>query len=508
MAIQDFLLSVPLWIVLLLTLVVLLYLYGTQPYRVWKELGVNGPTPYPFMGNVPEMFDDRIGNRVALSQWQKLYGRIFGIYFFRAPTLVITDPDVLKQVLIKDFNNFPDRYFIGEGNLQQRIIKKSVFFEEGAAWKRIRRIMSPTFTSGKLKLLTHYMNLTAQRLGENLKQCSEDGTMAEAKKMFGAFTLDVICGTAFGLDTNSQQNFEGPFIQHAKHMLTFKKTLQLVLSSAGVFPIIGSIFKWFGIGFFNNIDVKFFEKNISAIIHNRKTHPDAHQNMDFLQLLMEAEDDVSEEFIGDKKLTTEEIVAQAILFIIAGYETTSTTLQYLGYELAKNQDVQDKVMEEMLEVLGESTEPDYDKCQNLKYMEATINETLRMYPPVHILSRWTERAIDYKGVHIPAKTTILIPIGNIGRDPEFFSDPDCFRPDRFLNESKHQINPITFLPFGQGPRACIGIRLAMMELKIALVHILRNVRLVSATPDVLDIEDYTGILVPRIPIKLHVKTVM
>jgi cytochrome P450 len=503
----DWLFSVPLWIVLLVTLVVLLYLYGTQPFGTWKALGVDGPAPYPFLGNVPAMFDDRVGVRVSINQWRKKYGRVFGIYFFRRPALVVTDLEVLRRVFVKDFNNFADRFFVGDGNLQQPIIKKGVFFEDGADWKRIRRIISPTFSGGKLKLLTHYMNLTAQRLGDNLKKCARSGTLVEVKRVYGTFTMDVICGTAFGLDTNSQENSHEPFFDNTKRMLTFEKSLQVKLALVGAFPILGPLFKKLGLGFFKNENVKFFEKNLSEIIRERKEQPGALKYMDFLQLLLEAEADPNDEFVGKKKLTVDEIVAQGIIFIIAGYETTATTLQYLSYELAKNQEIQETMVKEMQQVLGENSEPGYDECHNLKYMEAVINETLRMYPPVHILSRQSDRGFDVNGVQVPAKTAIVIPVLNIGRDPEFYPDPDSFKPERFLAGSKQEVDPLSFLPFGYGPRICIGMRLAMMEMKIALVHILRSVKIVDAKPDVLDIEDYTGLLVPRIPIKLHVQEV-
>ncbi|CAG5114934.1 unnamed protein product [Candidula unifasciata] len=459
--------DVPVWAILLVVLAILLYWYAYQPFGTWKKLGVKGPSPYPFVGNIPEMFDDRIGTCVSIAKWQKQYGRIFGAYFFRVPVLIVTDPDFLKHIFVKDFNNFTDRFFISNGKLQQRIIRKGLFFEVGADWKRIRRIMSPTFSSGKLRLLTHYMNLTAQRLGENLKNFAASGTHVEAKKVYGAFTLDVICGTAFGLDTNSQQNLEAPFIQHAKSMLTFEKSLQITLGLAGSFPVLASLFEFLGIGFFKKNDVKFFEKNLVALIQERKAHPERQKCTDFLQLLLEAESDDADEFVGEKKLTAEEIAAQGIIFIIAGYETTSTTLQYISYELAKNPDVQARIRNEISKVLGDSTEPDYDKCNSLKYTEAAISETLRMYPPVHLLSRLAERDISFKGVQIPAHTGITVPLFNIGRDPEFFEDPDSFKPERFLNENKANINSITYLPFGFGPRACIGMRLAIMELKIA-----------------------------------------
>lgn len=450
------------------------------------------------------MFDTKVGTQATIQIWEKKYGKCFGIYQFRDPLLVITDTVALKQVFVKDFNNFADRYFFGGGYLQQPVLKKGVFFEDGANWKRIRRIMSPTFSSAKLKLITHYINLTAEHLGKNLKTCALNGKQPEAKQVFGAYALDVICGIAFGLDTNSQEHFDQPFILHAKRLMTFKKTLQLIIITVGLFPFLGHIFKFFGVGYFPGKEIKFFEENVSRLIKERKEQPES-KHVDFLQLLINAEAEEGE-VIGAKHLSSDEIVGQCIVFIIAGYETTSTTLQFLAYELSKNHQVQNKIVQEIKTVLGKD-EPNYENCHGLKYMEAAINETLRMYPPVHLLSRKCENPIDLNGVSIPGKCNIIIPLGVISRNPESFPEPNVFKPERFLEGSNEAENPLTFLPFGFGPRQCLGIRLAMLELKIALVNILRQVKLVSANPEVLELEDYTGTLVPKEPIRFKLEPV-
>ncbi|BFZ10432.1 hypothetical protein BsWGS_13471 [Bradybaena similaris] len=504
MSLEGWFPTVPVSCVLLVALAVLSYIYGTRSFQTWKNLGITGPRPYPFFGNVSQMFDPRNGLRGSVDEWQKRYGRIFGIYFFAKPNLIVTDPLFLKQILVKDFNNFTNRFLLGD--LQQRLIDKGVFFAKGADWKHIRRIMSPIFSSGKLKLLTHHMNLTAERLGQNLKQCALDEKLVDAKTAFGDFTLDVVCGTTFGLDINAHYNQEHPFIKHAKSLLEVPKTLEFILFLIGIFPTIGPLCKKLGIGYFKNRDVDFFEKNLTTLIEERKSQAKSkNRYVNFLQLLIEAEARSKDEIVAEKKLTTEEIIAQGIIFIIGAYETTSTTLQFLCYELAKHQNVQTKVVEEIKSVLGARAEVDYDACRNLKYTEATINETLRLHPVFSLLSRITECTTCINGVTIPANTVINIPLSNIGRDPEFFPDPESFTPERFLNESKQEIDPFAFMPFGQGPRACIGMRLAVMEIKIALVHALRQVRFVDATPEVLDIEDYTGVLIPRIPIRVCVE---
>ncbi|XP_005093691.1 cytochrome P450 3A29 [Aplysia californica] len=499
------LIDVPVWLVLLIIAAVLYYLYAT-PFGVWSGLGIPGPKPTFAVGNVPQLYDTVKGVRCVIDSWVQQYGRTFGVYYFRKPLLVVTDLELLKQVFVKDFNHFTDRWFHGEGKLQQPMIKKGLFFEFGMDWKRIRRIMTPTFSSGKLKSLVHHMNNTGRNLGESMATYAGDGKLADANTVFGAFALDVICGTAFGLEVNSQNNYEIPIIKHAKSLMTFEKDVQVLFTLAGLFPFLVPILHKLEIGLFKRKDVNFFKRTISALIAERKAAPTPDDYADFLQLLLNAEADSSvEDLGGSKKLTIDEITAQGVLFIIAGYGTTSSTLQFLFYEIGRRPDIREKVMNELNEHIAEMAEPTYEDCQKLKYIEALINETLRCYPPVHLLSRNVDSEVKIGSFTIPSNGGVLIPIANIMKDPEHFPDPDNFMPERFLNDDKQAANIISFLPFGFGPRQCIGLRLAMLELKMAVVHMLKHVEVVDSEPEKLDLEDYLGVLVPKEPIKLKMK---
>lgn len=475
--------------------------YGRKTHSLWKQLGVPGPEPSAFQGNVGEMF--QMGAHVAFRNWQLRYGRVFGVYLFRKPVLVITSPEALKQIFVKDFASFPDRFFVGDGKLQQRLIQMTIFFSEGSAWRRLRKMMTPTFSSGKLRQRTRYISRKAALLANYLHSHALRGTSTDAKLVFGAHTLDIIAGTTFGLDLDSLSDLNAPFIQHAKSLMTVDKWTHLKLVLAGTFPILIPILRFFNIGYFKQTDIQFFQDTLKDIISQRTLIPKG--SSDFVQLLLETEFQPTEGIHGDSKMTIEEIVSQGLIFLIAGYDLSSTALQFLFYELAKHQDVQDRVVAEVLAVIGHDIEPTYDNCQRLRYTEAVIEEVLRMFPSLHILTRKTTRDTVLNGIHLPADVGIMIPVYNIGRDPEFFPDPDKFNPDRFMQECKSHVNPVTFLPFGFGPRQCIGMRLAIMQFKIALVHVLRKLRAASATPDVLEIADHNGTVVPKTAINISFK---
>ncbi|KAK0051927.1 cytochrome P450 3A19, partial [Biomphalaria pfeifferi] len=477
--------------------------YGTESHKVWKSAGVPGPPPAPFFGNIHQLFNVEIGVRRSVKKWQEKYGRIFGIYFFHKPVLVVTDPEAMKRIFVKDFNIFVDRFFVGEGKLQHSIIQKTLFFAQGHSWKRLRKMVNPAFTSGKLKLLMGYINRTAGLLSEQLLDSAKKGTPVEAKTVFGAYALDVIVGTAFGLDINSQNDLSNPLIQHARSLTTIDKIVQLKLTIIGIFPSLIPVFRAFKIGYFRYKDVNFFRETLLKLISEKK-HTKSEQS-DLLQLLMDVEADPSDGDVLCQKLSDEEVAAQCLLFMIAGYDATSSALQYFFYELARYPQIQEKIYSEIVSVLGEDEELSYESCLKMKYLEAAVEEILRMYPLLHTLTRNTVKETTLNGMFIPANSAVLIPAYNVGRDPEFFHNPDTFIPERFLESSKHDINPVTFIPFGYGPRQCIGLRLAMMELKIAIVHVLRRLRISKATPEVLEIEDYSGGLVSKIPVQLFME---
>ncbi|XP_067687712.1 cytochrome P450 3A19-like [Haliotis asinina] len=238
------------------------------------------------------------------------------------------------------------------------------------------------------------------------------------------------------------------------------------------------------------------------------------QRVDFLQLLVDAEitdngakqengDTASGEAMGKhtvRRLTTDEIVGQGTLFFIAGYETTASTLTFASYNLAMNPDVQEKAYNEIREMLG-NEEPNYDNIGKLKYLDNVISETLRLYPPVIALSRRASENIKIKGVTIYEGQTVFVPTIALQRDPRLFKDPHSFKPERHEETS----NPLSFLAFGYGPRNCIGMRLALVEAKIALVHVLRAVKF-ERRPDTQEVLTFkvSNFLQPEKDIKLKV----
>ncbi|GFG30951.1 hypothetical protein Cfor_07734, partial [Coptotermes formosanus] len=187
-------------------------------------------------------------------------------------------------------------------------------------------------------------------------------------------------------------------------------------------------------------------------------------------------------------LQDEDIIAQAVLFFLAGFDTASTLLCFASHELAVHLDVQTRLQEEIDETLQENGGKfTYEALHDMKYLDMVVNETLRLYPPVAAVDRICVQPYTLKSdppMEVHPGEVLFIPIVALHHDPKYYPDPERFDPERFSDDNKHNINPLTYLPFGIGPRSCIGNRFALMEAKLALAYLLSrfSVKVVAKTP--------------------------
>ncbi|CAG2121668.1 unnamed protein product, partial [Medioppia subpectinata] len=181
---------------------------------------------------------------------------------------------------------------------------------------------------------------------------------------------------------------------------------------------------------------------------------------------------------ANKTLSEDEIMAQAWVFLLAGFETTATTLGYISYELALNSDIQEKLYAEVAEAFDSDDEISYESLQRLPYLDAVVSETLRKYPAITRLER--EAGKDMKlgdtGIKLFKGQMVEIPVYAIHHSEKYYKNADQFIPDRFLAENRKNLVPYTYMPFGTGPRNCIGMRFALMEVKLCIAHIVKRFR--------------------------------
>ncbi|KRT83649.1 cytochrome P450, partial [Oryctes borbonicus] len=445
------------------------YLYFKHSFAYWRKKKVPYIEPAIPFGNLETPWSIPLVNQCLnyYKTFKKRGDKHGGIFILSKPIYMPVDPEFVKNVLIKDFHYFTDRGLYYNEEKQPQI--GNLFFIEGQRWKNLRQKLTPTFTSGKMKMMFNTMLSCAQPLNKAIERMAMDREVFDAKDLVARFTTDVIGSCAFGIDCDSFENPHSDFRRYGDMM--FAESPAKVIRNLIAFSY-KDLAKKFGILNMDKDIAEFFTKVATDTYSYRKKN-NIKRN-DFMQLLMEMKDESHEEM---STLNMNEFIAQVILFFIAGFDTSSATLSFCLFSLASNLDIQEKLREEIKHVLkkhdGKIT---YDSIQDMKYMDQVLNETMRMYPIAPILGRICTE--DYRvpstDVVIEKGTEVFISPWGLQRDPDYFPDPDKFDPERFSDENKTNIVPGTYLPFGEGPRICIGLRFAMMQMKMCLAVLMKD----------------------------------
>nr|XP_022918003.1 probable cytochrome P450 6a13 [Onthophagus taurus] len=453
------------------TIILLLYTYYKKSFQYWEKKGIATIKPKIPFGNVGNPFDGKgIERMVRMYETFKSMGVQYGGFYAGAsPMLLLIHPDAVKTIVNKDFQSFNSH-----GNVfdeKEEPLLGHLFNLEGKRWRDMRVKLTPTFTSGKMKMMFQTMLDCGVQLEKFVLECNASGKPLDIKDTVACYTTDVIGSCAFGLECNSFTNPNAEFRNYGRKIFTpsIKFTLRRLLN------LPPRIIKLLHLRVLNQDLSDFFIGVVNDTINYRRT-----QNItrnDFMQILMNMQDSAKAE--GKAAMTTEEIAAQAFVFFLAGFETSSTTASFCLYELAHDQDIQDKLREEIRSKIKENGgKITYDGIMEMKYLDQVVNEALRKYPPVHVLPRrCTENCVLPNGALIEKGTKVFVSVLGMQRDEEYFPNPEKFDPDRFSEKNKHKIIPYTYLPFGEGPRICIGLRFGVMQTKLAMCLLLKNFKL-------------------------------
>uniref|UniRef100_A0A3Q4AK07 unspecific monooxygenase n=1 Tax=Mola mola TaxID=94237 RepID=A0A3Q4AK07_MOLML len=467
--------SLETWI-LLITSICLFAVYGNWTYGIFEKMGIPGPKPVMYFGTLGR--HNKV-YYVADSECAQKYGKLWGMYEFRRPMLAVMDPDLLKGILVKEcFTYFTNRRnFLLNGDLYD-----SISIAEDDQWRRIRHILSPCFTSGRIKEMFNIMKHHSSKLITHLQPKAQNGDVITMKGFFGPYSMDVIAGCMFSVEMDSSA-----LISHASKL--FKFPIALFMFQA-FFPALNPLLKFLGFSFFPKKSTNFFKAIVEKMRAERNGRSGqngqlGHKSDDILQT----------------------IVSQVTLFAFGGYETSATTLVFLAYHLARNPEVMKCLQEEIDSTFPDKGPVTYEALMEMEYLDSVVSECMRIHCPVGRLERVAKETVKINGITIPKNMLVMIPIYALHRDPEFWPDPEEFKPDRFSKQNKQRINPYTYLPFGIGPRNCIGMRFALVIVKLALVEVLQNYSLSVCKETEFPLTMHLSSLVePLNPIKLKLAT--
>ncbi|XP_055343483.1 cytochrome P450 3A24-like [Paramacrobiotus metropolitanus] len=504
--------------------------------RYWLAKGIPAPPLFPQLG----FFADMV--RLGLSQFDARnlarYGRLFGYFDGPTPVLVTSDNEMLQQIFITDFSIFHNRR---EFDLHGPIMSMAVNFLRDHEWKEMRGILQPAFTAAKLRQMSGLLNECCSQTLDKMAHLADTQEEFDAKELFGRLTLDVVASSFFGARIDCQRDPDNLFLRHAKNLFNYISLRNPFLFIAFLFPNLIPLWKRLGLRFLQKEPVEFFINSTTKIIRMRVRNQQTRK--DFVQLMLQHLDQkerwalqskasaaeqpgpvpvdaeqlasVSADVLSDvlkmdglaeraagsssrRSLTLDEIVAQSVIIFVSGYETTAIALSCMAYVLALHPAVQERLHAEIRRVLPAGGEASMEQLAQMGYLDACVNETLRLFPSVTRTERQCSEDWYYGGVKYDQGTVFAVPIYAINRDPDYFPDPEIFDPDRFSKDNKQRIQRCTFLSFGQGPRHCLGMRFAYFEIKYVMVRVLQQFRFVRSqrTKVPMQIRDF-GFLTPK-----------
>ncbi|XP_057588865.1 thromboxane-A synthase isoform X2 [Hippopotamus amphibius kiboko] len=438
-------------VALSVVLLALLKWYSTSAFSRLEKLGIRHPKPSPFIGNLTFFCQGYWESHMEL---RKQYGPLSGYYLGRRMFIVITEPDMIKQVLVEKFSNFTNRMASG---LEPKPVANSVLFLRDKRWEEVRSVLTSAFSPEKLNEMTPLISQACNLLVAHLKRCAESGEAFDIQRCYCCYTTDVVASVAFGTRVDSREAPEHPFVEHCRRFFASsipKPILVLILSFPSIMVPLARILPNKNRDELNG----FFNRLIKNVIALRDQQAAEERRKDFLQMVLDARHSATSVGVENfdivrqvfsptectanpsqqhqprplsKPLTVDEVVGQAFIFLIAGYEIITNTLSFATYLLATNPDCQEKLLREVDHFSKKHPVPEYCSLQEgLPYLDMVIAETLRMYPPAFRFTREAAQDCEVLGQRIPAGTVLEMAVGALHHDPKYWPRPETFDPER------------------------------------------------------------------------------
>ena len=348
---------------LFLAFVAVIITYYKWSFTYWKNLNVPYVEPTIPLGNLVAPLKERVQFAVVMKHiydvLKRQKARHGGIYVFASPVYFLIDLEYVKNVLTKDSKYFVDRGFYY--NEKDDPISAHLFTLDGEKWKNVRVKITPTFTSGKMKMMFQTLVDCEKNLQEKIEELHTHKQPLDMKRLLGCYTMDVIGSCAFGIECNSFKDGPASFREYGLKFFNMSKWENLIFYLSLTYP---KLMRALRVRLVAKSVSDFYSKVVKDNVEYREHNN--YSRKDFMQLLIEM-----------KGLTLEEITAQSFVFFLAGFETSSSTMSWAMYELAKHPDIQKKVRDEVNTVManhgGKLT---YEGIQEMKYLGQVVDGKL------------------------------------------------------------------------------------------------------------------------------------
>ncbi|XP_053662639.1 cytochrome P450 4d1-like [Anopheles marshallii] len=454
----------------------LLLKYHQKRQEVLKILPhFNGPHPEYFLGcayvfkdkSIPELFD-------AIVDCHRQYGKdICLVGAFNDMELDISSSHNVEKLLLSKTTKKSYQYDFIEPWLGTGLL-----LSFGEKWFQRRKIITPSF---HFKILDQFMDVFNKEADILITKLERHVNQKEFDiyDYITLYALDSICATSMGVHINAQ---EDPNNDYAKGVKTVSEyVFRRIFSVLRQFP---ALFVLYSYARDQGRVIKRLHDFTNSVIETRRKQLSqenkALQEDDYTKHRDTFLDQLLKVKIDGKPLSTADIREEVDTFMFEGHDTTTSGISFTVLELAKHQDIQQKLYEEIDTVLGKDAGSVFltnSLLQELKYLDMVIKESLRLVPPVPFIGRKLLEDMEMNGTVLPAGTTVSLNIFCLHRNPKVFPDPEKFIPERFSDENEIKRGPYDYIPFSAGSRNCIGQKYALLEMKVTIVKLLASYRI-------------------------------
>ncbi|CAK1553417.1 unnamed protein product [Leptosia nina] len=483
----------------------LIYLYTTRNFRYWSKRKVKHDPPVPIFGN---HYRNLFGFESLAETYTELYfkypdEKVVGFYRGMMPGLLVRDLDIARSILNVEFSHF---YLRGMGrDPEKEPLLSNLFHIDGDKWKFLRQRLTPVFTTAKLRAMFPLIIKCAEKLQVAGEHITSKGGDFDCRDFMARFSTDFIGACGFGIEMNSINDEHSAFRELGRKSLSFPLRHIILLGIWELFPEVRNSIR------VSSTEVEKAVSDLVESIFRQRNYKPCGRNdfVDFLLELaqkgkMESESIENSDSEGNPirvefELKTMDLIAQVFVFFVAGFETSSSATSFTLHQLAFNPDIQTEIQNEIDQVLAKyDNKLCYDAISELSHLEMAFKEAMRLFPSSGFLQRLCAKryTIPKLGVTIEPGVITVIPIQAIQTDEKYFDNPMEFKPQRFSDDAGKKINNYTYMPFGAGPRACIGGRLGQMQSLAGLAAVLQKftVEPTPKTPVKLPIDPWRNVL--------------
>lgn len=398
-----------------------------------------GPDGYPIVGNTPQI----VREPIEFLEGLRTYGDVVRYRIAGNTVTALLHPEYVERVLVEEPDRF-ERYLFEDRGFD--FAPEGILFTDGEQWRTQRRIMQPAFTIDRIRSYAETMSGVADATADRWAR----GDEIVLNRACSRLTLEILASTLFDVEVDPTGDDEA-----------IAQAARIINEQANSRSVASYIPEWVptpGNRRYRRAMADYRDR-VTELIDRRRGGGENADDLLSILLFAEGPDGTT--------LSEEEIRDNLLTFAFAGHETTSLALTYAFLLLSQHEAARSRLDAE-LETVLDGAVPTFADVSELEYTERVIKEAMRLYPPAFLMLRKATADAVIGGYEIPAGSVVSLPQYLLHRDERFYDEPDAFRPDRWHDELEAQLPDYAYFPFGGGPRHCIGMRFAMLELKLVL----------------------------------------